>query len=115
MEASSSIARLEENFPISQSVQSLGFYTKQLESSSLISWFSSSSGRETIVETNISPMGKETMNDYEMMNQRVDQLRLQLDRIHDEESLLKLRKQDTMDELLDTRRQLTRIDLAQKP
>jgi len=54
----------------------------------------------------------ETMNDYEIMNQRVDQLRHQLDRVHDEEELLTFRKNEIMDELLDTRRQILRADRA---
>ena len=50
------------------------------------------------------------MNDYEMMNQRVDQLRKFLDLIHLEEAELASRKECIMTELLDTRRQITRVD-----
>ena len=51
------------------------------------------------------------MNDYEMMNQRVDQLRLELDRLNQKEEMIKQLKADVMDELLDTRRQITREDI----
>ena len=50
------------------------------------------------------------MNDYEMMNQRVDQLRKFLDLILLDEAELAQRKKCIMDELLDTRRQITRAD-----
>lgn len=55
------------------------------------------------------------MNDYEMMNQRVDNLRLELHRLTQKELNIKALKQDVMDELLDTRRQITREDLRRKP
>ena len=54
------------------------------------------------------------MNDYEMMNQRVDQLRKFLDLIHLEEAELASRKECIMTELLDTRRQTTRADKTAK-
>lgn len=50
------------------------------------------------------------MNDYEMMNQRVDHLRLELHRLTQKELNIKALKQDVMEELLDTRRQITRAD-----
>ena len=50
------------------------------------------------------------MNDYEMMNQRVDQLREELARLNQKEDNIKALKADVMDELLDTRRQITRAD-----
>jgi len=50
------------------------------------------------------------MNDYEMMNQRVDQLRLELDRLNQKEEMIKQLKADVMIELLDTRRQMTYAD-----
>ena len=51
------------------------------------------------------------MNDYEMMNQRIDQLRKFLDLILLDEAELAQRKKCIMDELLDTRRQITREDI----
>ena len=54
------------------------------------------------------------MNDYEMMNQRVDNLRLELHRLSQKEENIKALKQDVMDELLDTRRQITRADKRNK-
>lgn len=50
------------------------------------------------------------MNDYEMMNQRIDQLRLELDRLNQKEQMIKQLKADVMDELLDTRRQIAKAD-----
>ena len=50
------------------------------------------------------------MNHYEMMNQRVDQLRASLARLHLEEETLQLEKSFIMLELLDTRRQITFAD-----
>jgi hypothetical protein len=50
------------------------------------------------------------MNDYEMMNHRVDQLRLQLADVAKEQLILNRSKEAIMDELLDTRRQITRAD-----
>ena len=50
------------------------------------------------------------MNDYEMMNQRVDQLRKELDRLNHKQTVLDSLKADVMEELLDTRRQITRVD-----
>lgn len=50
------------------------------------------------------------MNDYEMMNQRIDQPRLELDRLNQKEQMIKQLKADVMDELLDTRRQITKLD-----
>ncbi len=54
------------------------------------------------------------MNDYEMMNQRVDQLREKLGRLNHKQSVLDSLKADVMEELLDTRRQITRADQAAK-
>lgn len=51
------------------------------------------------------------MNDREMMEHRVDQLRLQLADIDKEQLILNRSKRAVMDELLDTRRQLTREDI----
>ena len=50
------------------------------------------------------------MNDYEMMNQRVDQLREELGRLNHKQTVLDSLKADVMSELLDTRRQITRAD-----
>ena len=50
------------------------------------------------------------MNDYEMMNQRVDRLREELGRLNHKQTVLDSLKADVMDELLDTRRQITRAD-----
>ena len=50
------------------------------------------------------------MNDYEMMNQRVDQLRIQLADVAKEQLILDRTKETIMAELLDTRRQITRAD-----
>ena len=50
------------------------------------------------------------MNDYEMMNQRVDQLREELALLNHKQVVLDSLKADVMDELLDTRRQITRAD-----
>ncbi len=50
------------------------------------------------------------MNDYEMMNQRVDQLRIQLADVAKEQLILDRSKEAVMAELLDTRRQITRAD-----
>ena len=50
------------------------------------------------------------MNDYEMMNQRVDQLREELGRLNHKQTVLDSLKADVMAELLDTRRQITRDD-----
>ncbi len=50
------------------------------------------------------------MNDYEMMNQRVDQLREGLGRLNHKQTVLDSLKADVMEELLDTRRQITRAD-----
>ena len=50
------------------------------------------------------------MNDYEMMNQRVDQLRIQLADVAKEQLILDRSKETIMTELLDTRRQITRAD-----
>lgn len=50
------------------------------------------------------------MNDYEMMNQRVDQLRIQLADVAKEQLILDRSKEAIMAELLDTRRQITRAD-----
>ena len=50
------------------------------------------------------------MNDYEMMNQRVDQLRIQLADVAKEQLILDRSKEAIMTELLDTRRQITRAD-----
>lgn len=50
------------------------------------------------------------MNDYEMMHQRVDQLRIHLARYAEEQTLLDAKKALVMEELLDTRRQITRAD-----
>lgn len=50
------------------------------------------------------------MNDYEMMNQRVDQLREELGRLNHKQTVLDSLKADVMAELLDTRRQITRAD-----
>ena len=50
------------------------------------------------------------MNDYEMMNQRVDRLREKLGRLNHKQTVLDSLKADVMDELLDTRRQITRAD-----
>lgn len=47
------------------------------------------------------------MNDYEMMNQRVDQLREELGRLNHKQTVLDSLKADVMEELLDTRRQIT--------
>ena len=54
------------------------------------------------------------MNDYEMMNHRVDQLRLQLADVAKEQLILDRTKEAIMTELLDTRRQITRADRAAK-
>lgn len=54
------------------------------------------------------------MNDYEMMNQRVDDLRLELHRLSQKEDNIKAHKKYVMDEILDTRRQITRADRAAK-
>jgi hypothetical protein len=50
------------------------------------------------------------MNDREMMEQRVDNLRLELKRLNQKKDNIGLLIRDVMDELLDTRRQLTRLD-----
>ena len=50
------------------------------------------------------------MNDYEMMNHRVDQLRIQLADVAKEQLILDRSKEAIMAELLDTRRQITRAD-----
>ena len=50
------------------------------------------------------------MNDYEMMNHRVDQLRVQLADLAKEQLILDRSKEAIMAELLDTRRQITRAD-----
>ena len=50
------------------------------------------------------------MNDYEMMEQRVDQLRLELGRLNQKKSNIQTLIDDVMLELLDTRRQITRAD-----
>lgn len=50
------------------------------------------------------------MNDYEMMNQRVDNLRLKLYYLIRKEDNIKALKADIMKELLDTRRQITQVD-----
>lgn len=50
------------------------------------------------------------MNDYEMMNHRVDQLRIQLADVAKEQLILDRSKEAIMTELLDTRRQITRAD-----
>lgn len=50
------------------------------------------------------------MNDYEMMNHRVDQLRIQLADVAKEQLILDRSKEAIMSELLDTRRQITRAD-----
>lgn len=50
------------------------------------------------------------MNDYEMMNQRVDQLRLELARLTQKKNNIQTLIDDVMAELLDTRRQITRAD-----
>ena len=49
-------------------------------------------------------------NDYEMMNQRVDQLRIQLADVAKEQLILDRSKEAIMAELLDTHRQITRVD-----
>ena len=54
------------------------------------------------------------MNDYEMMNQRVDQLREELGRLNHKQTVLDSLKADVMAELLDTRRQITRADKTAK-
>ena len=54
------------------------------------------------------------MNDYEMMNQRVDQLREELGRLNHKQTVLDSLKADVMAELLDTRRQITRADIIAK-
>ena len=51
------------------------------------------------------------MNDYEMMHQRVDQLRLELDRLNQKKVMTQELIDDVMIELLDTRRQITREDI----
>jgi hypothetical protein len=53
---------------------------------------------------------EQTMNDYEMMNQRVDNLRLKLYYLIRKEDNIKALKADIMKELLDTRRQITQVD-----
>ena len=50
------------------------------------------------------------MNDYEMMNHRVDQLQIQLADVAKEQLILDRSKEAIMAELLDTRRQITRAD-----
>lgn len=50
------------------------------------------------------------MNDYEMMNQRVDQLRDFLAESHKRSKVEEVYRILIMDELLDTRRQITRAD-----
>ena len=50
------------------------------------------------------------MNDYEMMEQRVDQLRLELGRLTQKKDNIQTLIDDVMLELLDTRRQITRAD-----
>ncbi len=50
------------------------------------------------------------MNDYEMMEQRVDQLRLELSRLNQKKNNIQSLIDDVMAELLDTRRQITRAD-----
>ena len=54
------------------------------------------------------------MNDYEMMEQRVDNLRLELHRLNQKKDNIQLLIDDVMAELLDTRRQITREDLRRK-
>jgi len=55
--------------------------------------------------------GRNQMNDYEMMNQRVDQLREELDRLNKKKANIQELFDDVMVELLDTRRQITREDI----
>lgn len=50
------------------------------------------------------------MNDYEMMNQRIDQLREELARLNKKKANIQELIDDVMAELLDTRRQITRAD-----
>ena len=50
------------------------------------------------------------MNDYEMMHQRVDQLRFELTRLNQKKAMTQELIDDVMAELLDTRRQITRAD-----
>ena len=50
------------------------------------------------------------MNDYEMMNQRVDQLREELALLNHKQVVLDSLKADVMAELLDTCRQITKAD-----
>lgn len=50
------------------------------------------------------------MNDYEMMNQRIDQLREELARLNKKKANIQSLIDDVMAELLDTRRQITRAD-----
>lgn len=61
----------------------------------------------------ITPLnqGRNQMNDYEMMNQRVDNLRLELYRLNQKKENLQYLIDDVMAELLDTRRQITREDI----
>lgn len=54
------------------------------------------------------------MNDYEMMNHRVDQLQIQLADVAKEQLILDRSKEAIMAELLDTRRQITRADIIAK-
>ena len=51
------------------------------------------------------------MNDYEMMNQRVDQLREELAYLNKKKVHIQHLIDDLMIELLDTRRQITREDI----
>lgn len=51
------------------------------------------------------------MNDYEMMNQRVDQLREELAYLNKKKAHIQHLIDDLMIELLDTRRQITREDI----
>ena len=50
------------------------------------------------------------MNDYEMMNHRVNQLRIQLADVAKEQLILDRSKEAIMAELIDIRRQITRVD-----
>lgn len=51
------------------------------------------------------------MNDFEMMNQRVDQLREELARLSYKRDCTQVLIDDVMVELLDTRRQITREEV----
>ena len=54
------------------------------------------------------------MNDYEMMNQRVEELRDKLRSLQDDEYVIQVRKSCVLEDLLKLRRQITQADKTAK-